>query len=109
MEGLCPNCKASADLVTIESVEYIQCPECGWFETLSDGSLSACDPPQSRVDPKAVSEHDQDDPNILLHESPAATPEVGPIQDSVTPTSGKPGEIDEDDEDEVHGRIHFED
>ena len=49
MECPCPNCKSKAELTKIGDKEYIKCPECGWFETQADGSISACDPPKSVI------------------------------------------------------------
>jgi len=48
-ETLCPNCKGKSELVKVGQADYVKCPECGWFETQADGSISACDPPKSDI------------------------------------------------------------
>jgi len=45
MDILCPNCKQTADLHTIDKVDYIECPKCGWFEVRADSTFVACDDP----------------------------------------------------------------
>lgn len=97
----CPNCKKDAESRMIDSVEYIQCPECGWFQAQADGSMTACDPPAGIVDRPAEPGPGPPTPD----NGPAATPEGGD-----TPPSGKPGRDDDDSDDSgLEIEISFED
>jgi Zn ribbon nucleic-acid-binding protein len=115
MQILCPNCKADSVLLTIESVDYIQCPECGWFETQQDGSLTACEAPSiklSVVDPPVEPEPVQADQGFTPE--PAESKSEGDVSISPPPLkspSDKPvvEDRDRDDEDEVTIRLKFED
>lgn len=107
MECLCPNCKANADLVTIDGVEYIKCSgDCGWFQTQADGSMMACEKPASKIDQPAEPELEPESP--LLPCDPASTSEGGgSIQAPFPPPSDKPDL--EDDGDDINVRVTFED
>lgn len=106
MEIFCPNCKLSADLHTIDSVDYIRCPDCGWFQVQADKSMTPCDEPVSKVD-RPPEPGQIEEPAALEIEpaeteslsEPATTSEGGPSAASPTP-SDKPAEpsLDEDED-----------
>lgn len=104
MEILCPNCKHTADHVTIDEVDFINCPECGWFQVQADGSATVCDPPSSKLDPPPEP--------VVLGEGPAATPgDDDQIHNSELQLSpGKPDPDDDNDDDSgIEIEITFED
>jgi len=104
----CPNCKKEADIITVDEVDYVNCPECGWFQVQADGSRIPCDPPASPIVP--TPEPGQIEQPVTPGEGPAATPGDGkPLQEpALTPPS--PGKPDPDDEDDgIKIRVKFED
>lgn len=107
MEIFCPNCKKNVDLVKIDGVDFIQCPDCGWFKTQADGSTTACDPP-----PEPVAAADET-PKPARGSDPAAMSEGGESNKPAPtqPPSGTPGpDVDDvDDDDMVNVRVTFED
>lgn len=113
-ECLCPNCKASSDLIEVEQVEYINCPDCGWFEVQADGGCTTCDPPQSTVDPEPEPETKKQVPPQTADLKPGGDHQ----QDAPSPEPpGKPLNMTEfgddvgdgDNGDEVTIKINFED
>jgi len=103
MEIFCPNCKKNSDLVKIDGVDFIKCPDCGWFRVQPDGSMMACDPPP---EPAAAGE---ETPKPARGSDPAATSEGGePIKPAPTqPPSGAPDSNNDDDY--LNIRVTFED
>ena len=111
-QTLCPNCRKSADLVTLDSVDYINCPECGWFQTQGDGSMIPTEPPgQTEPTPASASPPDvvpvQNEPvEQTPNDVPAEQSEVGPNDNAPSsPTSDKPDQ----DDDSIDVTISFED
>ena len=105
MQILCPNCKRSADIVTIDGVDYIECPECGWFKVEDDGSMSVCDGP-----PK---ENTLSDPASTATggDEPVPDPQPEPAVPAAS-SPGQPGIEDEDiedEDDEIKVVVTFED
>lgn len=116
MEIFCPNCKKTADLVTIDEIDFINCPECGWFQTQADGSMTACDPPSSKVDrppepgqiekPAALEMGHEPDPGS----GPAATSAGDPDPPADKPDPDyDPDQDDESDDSGIEIEITFED
>ena len=108
MQILCPNCKRSADIVTIDGVDYIECPECHWFKVESDGSMSVCDGP-----PKETNALQSPASTATGDDEPAPDPQTEPAA-KATSSPGQPGiedeDIeDEDEDDEIKVRVTFED
>ena len=101
MDCTCPNCRDKAELTKIGKQEFIECLKCGWFETQADGSMSACDSPQSETRNKALSASSTEAPK----------PEGGNQPGDLPPPSPPPSEpvISEDEEDDIKIRINFED
>lgn len=108
MENLCPNCKANADIVSIVGVDYIQCPECGWFKTQPDGSMIACDEPQQQPGQEpAETSHPQSSPASTTQGDASPVESTSPCQPGL---EDKPGPEDDDDwEDWEDATLTFED
>lgn len=100
MEIYCPNCKRTADLHTIDSVDFISCPECGWFQVQVDHTFVACDEPSGPGPPgqePAALEIQPAEP-ATSSSGPASTSEGTPAhqaEPSDTPDLDEP-EFDED-------------
>ena len=107
MENLCPNCKKTAESVTIDDVKYINCPECGWFQAQADGSMIVCDPPSSKIDLKpGPAEPEDPEPEDPEPEDPE--PE-DPEPEEPEPEEPEPEPDLDDDDDGIGIRITFED
>jgi len=111
----CPNCKKPADHVTIDQVDYINCPECGWFQVQADGSMNPCDPPSSNLDRPPEPGQSEKPAALEPEEKPAQsnvpepTSEGGQPNHNKPPTPSDPDIVDESDETGIGIEIEFED
>lgn len=124
MQVLCPNCKQSADIITIDGVDYIECPDCQWFKVEGDGTMTVCDEPTSKVDRPPEPGQIEEPAKSLSADvvSPASTakgddepvtdPETEPAVNAAS-SPGQPGieedDEDEDEDDEINVNVTFED
>ena len=107
MECKCPNCKETADRLTIDEVDYINCPECGWFQAQADGSMIPCDPPSSNSDRPPEPGQKIDRPAAPEPEPAALEPDPATPAPEENPAHGD--DIDDSDETGIEIEIGFED
>lgn len=113
MQILCPNCKRSADIVTIDGVDYIECPDCHWFKVEADGTMSVCDEPHKSVSADAVSPAStatgDDVPVPDLETEPAVKAASSPGQPGIIEDEDQDQDEDEDEDEEFNVKVTFED
>jgi len=96
------------DLLTIESIEYINCPKCGWFETAADGAMSPCEPPQSpvmRTEPELEPESMTETESTKPSSPPPDSADVKSPGGSSPPPGDEPINKEDDEEDEVNSTM----
>jgi len=96
MEKICPNCKLTGELVIIDSVDYINCPDCGWFQVQEDGTMIVCEPPGPGPQETTPAALEPANETLLV---PASTSEGSPNESPSSLPSDKPDfNLDEDED-----------